>query len=208
MLGSRRNGERPRDRGQRGNTWRLAALPSNRLEHCEAAAPVRAAFASTCSGASDSVGPTTGRAMWRSWAITLGERDMNAKTNRPRDDPWPRCNASDLEVLASLYEATGGTEWTNSDGWLGDGAVGDWHGVASDSLGHVTTLGLWIDLDHNLEPRRIGAGRAVQPRDSGPRSLETMTLHVRARTGGLPLRVGGVPRRLPDSHERPGRQTA
>ena len=59
--------------------------------------------------------------------------------------PWPLCNESVLPVLASLYEAMGGPGWTNSDGWLGNGAVEDWHGVASDSLGFVTEL----DLSYN-----------------------------------------------------------
>ena len=48
---------------------------------------------------------------------------------------WPRCNDSDVAVLASLYHAMGGTAWTNSDGWLGDGAVSDWHGIASRLAG-------------------------------------------------------------------------
>ena len=52
------------------------------------------------------------------------------------------CNAGDLAALTSLYEATGGTGWTRSAGWLGDGAVEEWHGVTTDSIGRVTGLDL------------------------------------------------------------------
>ena len=54
--------------------------------------------------------------------------------------PW--CNEDDREVLASLYEATGGSEWTRSNGWSGDGALFELHGVQTDSLGRVLTLDL------------------------------------------------------------------
>ena len=58
---------------------------------------------------------------------------------RPRL-PW--CNQTDMSVLESLYEATGGTSWTGSDGWLGDAALAEWHGVRADALGRVTALDL------------------------------------------------------------------
>ena len=61
------------------------------------------------------------------------------------DDPESPCNGADVTVLKLLYETTGGTSWSESSGWLGDGAVEDWHGVTADSLGRVTGL----DLSHN-----------------------------------------------------------
>ena len=36
------------------------------------------------------------------------------------------CNAADITVLTGLYEAAGGDGWTESSGWLGDGAVEEW----------------------------------------------------------------------------------
>ena len=47
-----------------------------------------------------------------------------------------------MAALKSLFEATGGSGWTNSGGWLSDGAVGEWYGVAADALGRVTELDL------------------------------------------------------------------
>ncbi len=56
------------------------------------------------------------------------------------------CNESDLSALKSLYEATGGTDWTNSDGWPAGGpAPAGWYGVRSDTLGRVVAL----DLQNN-----------------------------------------------------------
>ena len=57
----------------------------------------------------------------------------------------PVCNEDDREALVSLYEATGGTEWTRSDGWLDDVPVSEWHGVSTDSAGRV----LELDLSRN-----------------------------------------------------------
>ena len=52
------------------------------------------------------------------------------------------CNAADVVVLTSLFEATGGTGWTSSDRWLDGFTVDEWHGVRADSLGRVTALDL------------------------------------------------------------------
>ncbi len=54
----------------------------------------------------------------------------------------PLCNELDRAGLIAFFEATGGAGWTRSEGWLDEGAVGEWHGVVADSLGHVRTLNL------------------------------------------------------------------
>ncbi len=64
------------------------------------------------------------------------------------------CNAADVAALKSLYDGTGGADWTESHGWLGDHPVEDWYGVTADALGHVTEL----DLEGNgLAGRLPGA---------------------------------------------------
>ena len=54
----------------------------------------------------------------------------------------PFCNESDWAVLAALFEAAGGSDWTNDEGWLATPALAEWHGVRADSLGRVTELDL------------------------------------------------------------------
>ena len=66
------------------------------------------------------------------------------------------CNESDVAVLNVLYHATGGAEWTNSGGWLGDGAASEWHGVSTDSLGWVTGLDLSRNGLSGQLPGRLG----------------------------------------------------
>ena len=65
----------------------------------------------------------------------------------------PLCDARDRAVLTSLYEAAGGTEWTRSDGWLGDGPLDGWYGVETDALGRV----VGVDLSNNGMTGRVPA---------------------------------------------------
>ncbi len=54
---------------------------------------------------------------------------------------------SDLEssVLASLYSAANGQDWTVNTNWLSERPLDDWYGVTTDANGHVTR----IDLANN-----------------------------------------------------------
>lgn len=62
-----------------------------------------------------------------------------------RDVKGPRCNEADADALERLYHATGGANWTRSTGWLENAVLEQWHGIDTDSLGHVTLL----DLSNN-----------------------------------------------------------
>ena len=104
------------------------------------------------------------------------------------DDSESFCNATDVAALKLLYELTGGTAWTESDGWSGDGAVEKWHGVSADSLGRVTILdlsrnGLSGQLPANLGTLarmielRIGGNALSGPLPLGLAELSLQTLH-------------------------------
>ena len=93
-----------------------------------------------------------------------------------------QCNAADVAVLKSLYDETGGPGWTESGGWLGDGAVDDWHGVDSDSLGHVTTL----DLSNNALSGRVPASVGELTR------LTELRINGNSLTGQLPLGLSAL----------------
>ena len=74
----------------------------------------------------------------------------------------PYCNASDADVLETLYQTSGGPNWANSDGWLGTPALEEWYGVTADSLGRVVTLDL---TDNGLTGRlRADLGKLAQMR--------------------------------------------
>ena len=93
----------------------------------------------------------------------------------------PFCNASDAAVLQSLYEATGGAEWTNSGGWLGEEAVGDWYGVGADSVGRVTGP----DISRNGLSGQL------------PEGLGQLSRMTQLRIGGNAL-SGALPKSLAD----------
>ncbi len=71
-----------------------------------------------------------------------GITDFDAWLNGIVDARGPYCNESDAKVLKDLYEASGGRNWTNSDGWLQTPVLDEWHGVSADDLGRVVTLDL------------------------------------------------------------------
>ena len=71
-----------------------------------------------------------------------GTTDFMDWLERIEKHAGPFCNEADVAVLASLYEATGGAGWTESDGWPGEGAVEEWYGITADSLGRVRGLDL------------------------------------------------------------------
>ena len=53
---------------------------------------------------------------------------------------------SDRRVLAALYEATGGEQWTINRGWMSAAPLSAWEGVSVDATG-VTKC--WLE-DRNL----------------------------------------------------------
>ena len=97
----------------------------------------------------------------------------------------PFCNEADVTALNALHEAAGGTDWTNSDGWLENAAVGEWHGVSADSLGRVTE----IDLVGN------GLAGRVPPELGDLGRLTALRLGGNALSGRLPQSLARVPLR-------------
>ena len=92
------------------------------------------------------------------------------------------CGKDDVEVLRTLYEATGGANWTNADGWLeGDNASG-WHGVETDSVGRVSGLDL----------RANGLAGAIPEELGRLTSLTTLDLSANGLAGPLPGSMGGL----------------
>jgi len=94
----------------------------------------------------------------------------------------PLCDEHDRAVLASLYEAAGGTDWTRSDGWLGDGPLGDWYGIDADALGQV----VGVDLADNGMTGRV------------PARLAQLGSLTSLRIGGNPGLGGPLPLSLSD----------
>ena len=98
------------------------------------------------------------------------------------------CNAVDGAALELLFETAGGTEWTESAGWLDDGALEEQHGVAVDSLGRVTEL----DLAGNGLEGQLPATLGDLTR------MTVLRIGDNALSGRLPLSLVRVPLRTLD----------
>ena len=95
----------------------------------------------------------------------------------------PYCNESDVAALDALYRNTGGEDWTNSGGWLGDNAVSEWYGIRADSLGRVTGLDLRGNGLTGLLPRIL----------SQLAQLTELRIDDNALSGRLPLELARLP---------------
>ena len=94
------------------------------------------------------------------------------------------CNQSDRTVLESFHAAAGGPDWRNSEGWLGDAALDEWHGVEADSLGRVTAIDLGAnDLEGQL-PSSLGYLTALTELRIGDND---------ALSGRLPISLAKLP---------------
>lgn len=100
-----------------------------------------------------------------------------------RAQAGPLCNESDKAGLIAFFEATGGDGWTRSEGWLGEGAVAEWHGVVADSLGHVRML----DLTRNGLEGRLPSTLADLDH------LNTLRIEGNALSGQLPMGLAELP---------------
>ena len=89
----------------------------------------------------------------------------------------------DAEVLRALYEAAGGGGWTNADGWLGDGPLGQWYGVDVDASGRVSA----VDLEGN------GLSGRLPGRLGYLAGLTTLRIGDNALSGRLPSSLARTP---------------
>ena len=113
---------------------------------------------------------------------------------------------SERGILEALYNAAGGPTWTNSDNWLSDAPLRDWHGVVTDSEGRVARL---ILQDNGLTgeiPAELGDLAGLQglyldrnqltgeiPVELGSlASLQWLLLNNNALTGAIPPELGDL----------------
>ena len=90
--------------------------------------------------------------------------------------------SSDRDALVALYDATDGANWKNSENWLSDAPIGEWHGVTTDTKGRVTG----ISLSHNRLSGPI-------PSELGSLSnLERLSLSYNRLSGSIPSELGGL----------------
>ncbi len=89
---------------------------------------------------------------------------------------------ADRAALIALYNATGGPNWTNRDGWGSDAPLGDWYGVVTGEDGRV----IEIRLPEN------GLSGGLPPQLGNLASLAVLDLDYNGLTGAIPPQLGNL----------------
>lgn len=101
----------------------------------------------------------------------------------PGHEGTVQCPAlSDREILATLYDATGGPNWESRDNWMTDAPLPEWHGVGTNAEGRVTSLVL----------ARNGLEGPIPPALGGLGELEILILNHNSLTGSIPPALGSL----------------
>ena len=90
--------------------------------------------------------------------------------------------SSNRGILEAFYHAMGGPNWGNSENWLTDAPLGDWHGVRTDASGRVVALRLGSN----------GLTGSIPPELGSLASLESMDLSSNELTGPIPAEIGDL----------------
>ncbi len=114
---------------------------------------------------------------FREWA-----RQVEARGNIEWAVDIAFCDEIDADALESLHEATNGSGWTRSDGWLEDENLDRWHGVRTDSIGRVSGLDLSGNALSGHVPEALGLLA----------SLTELRIGDNALSGRLPLSLTEV----------------
>ena len=89
---------------------------------------------------------------------------------------------TDRETLEALFETTGGRRWRNTDHWLTDSPLREWHGVDTDAYGRIVGL----DLSGN------GLSGPVPPEVGNLTSLKRLELGGNDLSGSIPSDIGNL----------------
>ena len=104
-------------------------------------------------------------------------------TPNPTDSP-PLATASsetDKDALFALYNSTGGPNWEDSNNWLSDAPLGEWHGVTTGNNGRV--------IDLQLHGNQLTG--QIPPELGNLANLGSLYLHQNQLTGEIPPDVSG-----------------
>ena len=117
------------------------------------------------------------------------------------------CENPEKAALMALYNATGGTNWTNKDGW-GDSDCGvcGWQGINCDTDGNIVSIFMYNNNLIGTIPTEIGNFQYLRslslqsnqltgqiPSSIGNIStLESLRLESNSLTGSIPLEMGNL----------------
>ena len=88
------------------------------------------------------------QAGFQNWLNTIPSHEGTGATCAP---------LADREILETVYETLGGSDWTSSGNWLTNRPLGDWYGVEVDDQGRVTGLSLTYNRISGWIPPELGS---------------------------------------------------
>ena len=92
--------------------------------------------------------------------------------------------ADDLDALIAFFNATNGSEWFNSEGWMSDDPVCGWYGVSCGWLGQNGVVA--IELPQN------NLSGALPPEIGNFEILQFLDLNTNHLEGPVPKELGGL----------------
>ena len=127
-------------------------------------------------------------------------------TRPPLPTIGPTSAETDREVLVAFYKATGGENWNESDNWLSDAPLGEWHGVVTNDDGRVTELVLAAKGLSGEIPPELGnlsnltrlylfqnkLSGEIPPELGSLSNLEQLTLGENELSGEIPAELGSL----------------
>ncbi len=135
---------------------------------------------------------------FQAWLKEIAE--VRGSSCAPEDSP------EDREVLAKLYDALKGVNWTNNTNWMSERPIREWHGVTSDASGRVDGLMLeWNELTGDM-PKELGTLANLKRLELGNNKLtgeiptelgslgdlEILLLDSNQLTGEIPMELGNL----------------
>ncbi len=146
--------------------------------------------------------PSSQRNDFQLWYHCLHGRPIPGYTAAPK----PAAPPDTRDALVALYNATNGPGWKNSENWLSEAPLGEWHGVATDCDGSVIGLRLVHNqLTGSIPPELGKLSKLIElslwgnqltgpiPPELGSLSeLGALELAGNQITGPIPLELGGL----------------
>ena len=90
--------------------------------------------------------------------------------------------ATETTILTTLYNSTGGAEWTKNENWASTKPVFSWYGVGIDVNGHVTAL--WLQ-ENELSGE-------IPPELGSLTNLERLFLYDNQLSGQIPSELSNL----------------
>ena len=112
-------------------------------------------------------------------SVTSGTIIQTAQGTAPGDSGT---GTDDRATLMALYNATDGPNWSNSDNWLTDAPLGQWHGVTVDENGDVIEL--------RLSENQLSG--PIPPELGNLTNLQSLYLRDNQLSGSIPTELGNL----------------